>query len=154
MVPKGAQAPTPRIQRNLITCSVIWKGDPITAVKKIGKNSCKLCDREIMAMVKTKFKSPRGLINSRSELHGACRHIRRFHRLTMKTTPSADERKKRKKVDLNSPPRLTRRRLDPCIQTLDLDGNEFKRFHSQAGIDSSEFIHIYCTCSMRICMGQ
>jgi hypothetical protein len=33
MVPKGAQAPTPGMQKNLITCSIIWKGDPITAVK-------------------------------------------------------------------------------------------------------------------------
>jgi hypothetical protein len=86
-----------------------------------------------MAIVKTEYKYPRGLINSHSELHGACRHIPRFHRLFMKTTPSADERKKRKKVDLDSPPRLTCRRLDPCIQTLDLDGNEFERIHSEVG---------------------
>jgi hypothetical protein len=65
-----------------------------------------------------------------------------FYRLIMKTTPSVDERKKREKVDLDSPPRLIRRRLDPCIQTLDLDGNEFERFHSQAGIDSSKFMLI------------
>jgi hypothetical protein len=89
------------MQRNLITCSVIWKGDPITAVKTFGKNSCKRCNREIMVIiVKTEYKSPRGLINSRSELHGACHHVPRFHRLTMKTNPSADERKKRKNVDL------------------------------------------------------
>jgi hypothetical protein len=46
----------------------------------------------------------------------------------MKTTPSADECKKRETVELDSPPRLTRRHLDPvcCMQqTLDLlDGNE------------------------------
>jgi hypothetical protein len=86
-----------------------------------------------MASVKTRYKSPRGLINSYSELHGAWRHIPRFHRLSMKTTPSADERKKREKVDLESPPRLTRHRLNPCRQTLDLDVNEFERIHSQAG---------------------
>jgi hypothetical protein len=55
----------------------------------------------------------------------------------MKTTPSADEGKKRDKANLDSPPRLTCHRLDPCTQTLDLgDGNEFKRSHSQAGIHS------------------
>jgi hypothetical protein len=69
MVPHGArQAPTPGIHRDLISCSVIWKGDPITAVKTFGKNSCKLCNPERMVIVKTEYKSPRGLINSRLEL--------------------------------------------------------------------------------------
>jgi hypothetical protein len=58
MVPKGAQAPTPGMQRNLITCSIIWKGGPITAVQKFGMNSCKLCNRERMAIIKTEYKSP------------------------------------------------------------------------------------------------
>jgi hypothetical protein len=84
----------------------------------------------------------KGLINSRSELHGACRHIPWFHRLSLKAPPSADERRKREQVDLASPPRLTRRRLDPAAQLLDLDGNEFESFHSQAEMDSSEFIFI------------
>jgi hypothetical protein len=38
MVPQGAQAPTPGMHSDLISCSVIWKGDPVTAVKTFGKN--------------------------------------------------------------------------------------------------------------------
>jgi hypothetical protein len=58
--PQVAQAPTPGMQRDLISCSIIWKGDPITAVKTFGKNSCKLCNRERMTIVKTEYKkSPR-----------------------------------------------------------------------------------------------
>jgi hypothetical protein len=77
---------------------------------------------------------------------GACRHIVRFHddRLSRrKTTPSADERKKRETVDLDSPPRLTHRRLDPCIQTLDLDGNEFDSLNSFPGGNILIRIHSY-----------
>jgi hypothetical protein len=42
MVPQGTQAPTPgnHAQRDLlVSCSVIWKGDPITALKTFGKHS-------------------------------------------------------------------------------------------------------------------
>jgi hypothetical protein len=86
-VPKGAKAPTPGMQRDLISCSILWKGDPLTAVKSFGRNSCKLCNRERMAIVKACHKDAKGLINSRSELHGACRHIPRFHRLSIKALP-------------------------------------------------------------------
>jgi hypothetical protein len=40
--------------------------------------------------------------------------------VTIKASPSADERKKREKAYLDSP----RCRLDPATQLLDLDGNE------------------------------
>jgi hypothetical protein len=96
-----------------------------------------------MAIVKACHKDAKGLINSHSELHGAWRHIPRFHRLSIKAAPSADERKKREKVNHASPTRLTRRRLDPAAtQVLDLDGNELESFHSHAGMDFSEFILI------------
>ena len=39
-------------------------------------------------------------MNSRSELHGSCRHKTKFHRLSLKKTSiSADDRKKRENVD-------------------------------------------------------
>jgi hypothetical protein len=95
-----------------------------------------------MAIVKACHKDAKELINSQSELHGACHHIPRFHRLSIKAAPSADDRKKREKVDHAAATRLTRRRLDPAIQVLDLDGNKFKSFHSHAEMDSSEFILI------------
>jgi hypothetical protein len=138
---KGASAPTPGMQRDLISCSILWKGNPLTAVKSFGRNSCKLCNRERMTIVKACHKDAKGLINSRSELHGACRHIPRFHRLSIKAAPSADEHKKSEIVDHASPTRLTRHRLDPATQVLDLDGNE-NRIHSHAEMDSSESILI------------
>jgi hypothetical protein len=95
-----------------------------------------------MAIVKACHKDANGLINSRSELHGACRHIPKFHRLSIKAAPSADERKKREKANHASPTRLARRCLDPATQVLDLDGNEFESFHSHVDMDSSEFILI------------
>jgi hypothetical protein len=42
VVPSGAKAPAPGMQRSLITCSIIWKGDPLAVVKSFGKNSCKI----------------------------------------------------------------------------------------------------------------
>jgi hypothetical protein len=96
--------------------------------------------RERMAIVKAEHNNPKNLINSRSEVHGACRHLPRFHRLWLKTKPSADERTKREKVDLESPARMTRRKPNPSILTLDLEGNAFESFHSPAGMDSSEFL--------------
>jgi hypothetical protein len=80
-VPSGAKSPTPGMQRSVISCSVIWKGGPISSVKSFGKIFCRFCNCEHMAIVKAEFKSPKGLINSRSELHGACCHVPRFHRL-------------------------------------------------------------------------
>jgi hypothetical protein len=115
LVPKGAKSPTPGEQRVQISCSLIWKGNPLSAVKTFGKNSCKLCNREQMAIVKAEHNNPNNLINSRSELHGACRHLPRFHRLLLETKPSADEHTKREKVDQESPARMTRRKPNPSI---------------------------------------
>jgi hypothetical protein len=83
-----------------------------------------------MAIVKAEYKSPKGYINSRLELHGACRHVPvGFNGLSLKTPTSDDydERKKRETVALYSPSRLTRRPLNPHLQTLDLDGESRSR---------------------------
>jgi hypothetical protein len=40
-VPKGVSAPTPGMQRDLISCSIIWKGAPLTAVKSYGRTHAK-----------------------------------------------------------------------------------------------------------------
>jgi hypothetical protein len=74
------------------------------------------------------------------EIHGACRHLPRFHRLQLKTISSADERKKREKVSVQSPrPACHQRRIE---EEEDLGGNEFDWIHSQPGIDddSTKFI--------------
>jgi hypothetical protein len=38
LVPKGAKSPTPGKQRACISCSLIWKGNPLSAAKTFGKN--------------------------------------------------------------------------------------------------------------------
>ena len=51
-VPRGAAAPTPGMQRDLIKCEIIWQGNPISVVKTFGKSTCALCNRERMEIVK------------------------------------------------------------------------------------------------------
>ena len=78
--PRGAAAPSPGMQRDLIECQILWQGNPISIVKTFGKSTCGLCNRERMEIVKLSRKTPDMIINSCSEIHGACRHKPRFHR--------------------------------------------------------------------------
>jgi hypothetical protein len=50
--PRGATPPTSGMQRDLIKCNVLWKGNPIYVVKTFGKSPCALCNRERMAIAK------------------------------------------------------------------------------------------------------
>ena len=81
---------TPTLQRNSITCSVIWKGNPISAVKSFGTANCSLCNKERLEILKQSRRDPLILINSCNEIYGACRHKPRFHRYC-KAEPSTDE---------------------------------------------------------------
>jgi hypothetical protein len=56
-----------------------------------------------MEIIKISRATPDILINSCSEIHGACRHKPRFHRLNEQELPSADDRKKHEKVVLEAP---------------------------------------------------
>jgi GIY-YIG catalytic domain len=71
---------SPNLQRNSITCKIIWKGNPISAVKTFGTKDCSLCNRERIEILKASRKDPKSLINSCNEIYGACRHKPRFHR--------------------------------------------------------------------------
>ena len=139
--PRGAPAPAPApdMQRNLIQCHILWQGNPISVVKTFGKSTCALCNRERMEIVKLNRSIPDYLINSCSEIHGACRHKPRFHRYheTKITNSSADERKKHKSVVLKAP-NPTRRR----VNSIDTDGNESAGFHSHQGMRSCRFISV------------
>jgi hypothetical protein len=134
--PRGAAAPSPGMQRDLIECQILWQGNPISIVKTFGKSSCALCNRERMEIVKLSRTIPDKLINSCSEIHGACRHKPRFHRYH-EQTPSADERKKREKVQLEAQNPQRRR-----IEENDTDGNESVRFHSPLGTEPCGFISV------------
>jgi hypothetical protein len=50
--PRGAEVPSPGMQRDLIKCEILWQGNPISCVKTFGKNTCSLCNRERMEIIK------------------------------------------------------------------------------------------------------
>ena len=88
---------SPRLQRNNITCSVIWEGNPLSAVKSFGTASCMLCNQERLEILKQSRKDPKMLINSCNEIYGACRHNPKFHRYC-RAVPSTDESVKDERV--------------------------------------------------------
>jgi hypothetical protein len=107
---RGAAAPTPGMQRDLIQYSILWQGNPISVVTTFGKSTCALYNRERMETIKLKRKIPNKLINSCSKIHGACCHKPRFHRYHKQTSnPSDDEHKKRQKAVLEAPNPKTKR---------------------------------------------
>ena len=87
---KPDEIPTPDLQRENITCSIIWQGRPISTVKTFGSRNCALCARERLEILKQSRKDPNSIINSCNEIYGACRHNPKFHRYE-KQTPSTDE---------------------------------------------------------------
>jgi hypothetical protein len=135
--PRGAEVPTPGMQRDLIKCEILWQGNPISVVKTFGKNICALCNRERMEIIKISRSTPDTLINSCSEIHGACRHKPRFHRYHEQESPSADDRKKREKVVLEAPNPIRRR-----INLIDPDGNESVGSHSRNGTEPYGFMSV------------
>ena len=76
---------------------IIWQGNPISCMKTFRQLNCRLCMRERLEILKMGKKEPRKLINSRSEIYGACRHKPRFHRYFMNGPTSADEGLKSRK---------------------------------------------------------
>ena len=68
--------------RKLVDMRVLWEGNPITLSKSFGKSTCRLCMKERMTILAlSKDKNVR-LINSCSEIYGACRHKPTFHRFS------------------------------------------------------------------------
>ena len=71
---------------------ILWKGNPINAVKSFGKRSCKLCAQERLAILKATRKDPNIVINNNNEIYGACRHKPWFHRYPKRqNTAGTDE---------------------------------------------------------------
>ena len=88
--------PSPEIQRNGIESKVLWQGNPISAVKTFGSPICVLCNKERLAILKQSREKPNLLINSCSEIYGACRHKPRFHRY-ISARDSTDDSNRMKK---------------------------------------------------------
>jgi hypothetical protein len=71
------------------------ESDPFSSSKTFGKLSCKLCQKERVALLWHSWMDESNMLNDRSELHGSCRHTARFHRLFMRSgtdDPEQDER--------------------------------------------------------------
>ena len=81
---------SPDLQRNSINCSILWEGNPISAVKTFATPICTLCAKERLETLKQSKKNPGSSINSCHEICGACRHNPKFHRC-VKADPSTDE---------------------------------------------------------------
>ena len=60
---------------------ILWQGKPISCMKSFGKNTCSLCMRERCCILDACNENQKKLINSKSEIFGACRHKTKFHRL-------------------------------------------------------------------------
>jgi GIY-YIG catalytic domain len=79
-----------RLLRNMMTCTIMWKANPLSAIKTFGTTKCVLCSRERLEILKMSRYKPHLLINSRNEIYGACRHKTKFHRYNS-TIHSTDE---------------------------------------------------------------
>ena len=72
--------PTPSTLREMSTFKVLWRGGIISMMKSFGTNLCKFCIKERIEILNRTYKDKGNLINSNSEIYGACKHKSRFHR--------------------------------------------------------------------------
>lgn len=83
----GDEDITRQMVRNKVDMEIVWQGDAISCMKSFGQLSCRLCMKERLEILKQTRRSPEKLINSRSELYGACRHKTNFHRYKLNRSP-------------------------------------------------------------------
>ena len=70
--------------RPLLKVKVLWQGNAISLIKSFHTHRCVLCMKERLEILRRSDKhSP--LINSRTEIYGACRHKAKFHRYRIPT---------------------------------------------------------------------
>ena len=77
-----------------VTTRILWQGNAINCNKSFATLRCTLCMQERLEILRrSTSKNQKKLMNSRSEIYGACRHVPRFHRYRVpKTTVCADDR--------------------------------------------------------------
>ncbi len=78
--------------KKLASYHILWRGDPLTAVKTFGTDRCLLCNQERLNIFKWFRLKPDKLINKCHEIYGACKHKPKFHRFQAPTS-STDESK-------------------------------------------------------------
>ena len=75
-----------------MTCSILWQGNPITAMKTFTTPKCQLCMKERLIIARKWIKNPGNLINSCSEIYGKCRHNPKFHQFQVTGTDELCEK--------------------------------------------------------------
>ena len=64
------------LARAMVKLRILWQGDPISCMKTFGTNKCTLCMKERTSILNQSRKDHKMMVNSRSEIYGACRHRR------------------------------------------------------------------------------
>ena len=82
--------PTAGMLREALDYNILWQGDPFSCSKTFGKLTCKLCQKERVALLRHSWMDEANMLNDRNEIHGSCRHRARFHRLTLKRSGTDD----------------------------------------------------------------
>ena len=97
---KKGSKPKPKELREIQQFEIIWQGEPLTTIKTFATRGCILCTRERIAIIKAGRKEPEKLINTCSEIYGACRHKPWFHRYQEEgKTISTDDPEKGERVN-------------------------------------------------------
>ena len=78
ILPKNIK-PSPQELRALMDFKVLQKMNPISTMKTIGTDHCKLCTDEKIKILKYTRELGPLIINKCSEVYGACRHRTKFH---------------------------------------------------------------------------
>ena len=77
---------------------ILYYINPFSVMKTFKTHNCMICNNEKLQILKFSKSNPNQIINSRSEIYGACRHNTHFHRYKEEAEISADESTKDKKV--------------------------------------------------------
>ena len=86
----------------LLHVKVLWRGNPISCMESFGTLKCTICMKERRIILDRHNRSPNELINSRTEIYGACRHNPNFHRYCVPATASTDDRLISERINPNS----------------------------------------------------
>ena len=105
--PNGTKpmAPSPTNLRKITSCNLLWKGNPLSAVKTFRTKNCALCAMERYEILKFSTFKTDETINSCNEIYGACRHKPKFHRYATAKGTDESPRGRKGPAERNQPQR-------------------------------------------------
>jgi predicted GIY-YIG superfamily endonuclease len=92
----ATEKPSPALICSKLRIKIVYRANPIGAIRTFGTPSCKICMKERMEIFNSSFNQLVKLMNSRTKIHGPCKHHPDFHRF------STDESHKEEKVEQSS----------------------------------------------------